>query len=100
VGLQYWTYNIAKKYVNMCYINKLFSCAMWEYNHNISRMKPNENISKPFVHCVLEVWFTLYPTKPFDVPNKNNISYSIMVMLYAELELNNKWLTGEHCSPG
>jgi chromosome segregation ATPase len=44
---------------------------------------------------VLEVWSALYPDKPFGLNNKNIISYSMVAMVYAEIELKRKvdWRT-------
>jgi hypothetical protein len=44
---------------------------------------------------VLEVWSVLYPNNPFGPNNKNTISYSMAVMVYAEIELKRKvdWRT-------
>jgi hypothetical protein len=53
-------------------------------------MKLSESTSKHFTHCALEVWSTLYPERSFGSKNKNIISYSMAVMLYAELELKRK----------
>jgi hypothetical protein len=90
VGLQYWCCNMAKKYVKMCHIDKLFPCVVWDYNHNISRMKPSKSISKHFVHRALEVWSVLYLEKSFELKNKNIFSYSMAAMLYVDLELEKK----------
>ena len=60
------------------------------YNHRVFGIKPKENKSKHFVHRVLEVWYALYPNKPFGLNNKNIISYSMAVMIYAEIELKRK----------
>jgi hypothetical protein len=90
-----WTCNTAKKYVKMHHIDKLFPEAVWEYNHRVSGVKPGESKSKHFAHRVLEVWSTLYPDKPFGPNNKNIISYSMVAMVYAEIELKRKvdWRT-------
>ena len=55
----YWTCNMAKKYVKMHHIDKLFPRAVWNYNHKVFGVKPSENTSKHFQHCVLEVWSAL-----------------------------------------
>jgi hypothetical protein len=83
------------KYVKMHHIDKLFPHAVWNFNHKVSGVKPSENKSKHFEHCALEVWSVLYPKKPFGSKNKSVISYSLVVMLYAELELKRKvdWRT-------
>ena len=83
------------KYVMMYHIDKLFPKAVWLYNHRISSVKPKEIKSKHFVHCALEVWSALYLDKSFSLDNKNNISYSIAAMVYAEIELKKKvdWQT-------
>jgi hypothetical protein len=90
-----WTCNTAKKYVKMHHIDKLFPEAVWEYNHRVSGVKPGESKSKHFAYRVLEVWSTLYPDKPFGPNNKNIISYSMALMVYAEIELKRKvdWRT-------
>jgi hypothetical protein len=81
---------VAKRYVKMYHIEKLFPQAVWNYNHKASGVKPSESTSKHFAHCVLEVWSTLYPHKPFGSKNKNIISYSMVAILYVELELKRK----------
>jgi hypothetical protein len=86
----YWVYNVAKRYVKMHHIDKLFPQAVWNYNHKASGVKPSESTSKHFAHRALEVWSALYPDKPFGSKNKNIISYSMVAMLYAELELRRK----------
>jgi hypothetical protein len=86
----YWTCNVAKRYVKMHHIDKLFPYAVWNYNHKVSGVKLSESTSKYFAHRALEVWFALYLDKPFGSKNKNIISYSMAAMLYAELELKNK----------
>jgi hypothetical protein len=53
-------------------------------------VKPSESTSKHFAHRALEVWSALYPEKHFGTKNKNIISYSMVAMLYAELELKRK----------
>jgi hypothetical protein len=90
-----WTCNTAKKYVKMHHIDKLFLEAMWEYNHRVSGVKPDENKSKHFAHRALEVSSALYPDKPFGPKYKNIISYSMAAMVYAEIELKRKvdWRT-------
>jgi hypothetical protein len=91
----YWLYNVAKKYVKMHHIDKLFSQVVWNYNHSIFGVKPGENKSKLFAHRALEVWSALYPDKPFGPNNKNIISYSMVAMVYAEIVLKRKvdWRT-------
>jgi hypothetical protein len=91
----YWVCNMAKKYVKMHHIDKLFLEAVWNYNHKVSGIKPSESKSKHFVHRALEVWSTLYLDKPFGPNNKNIISYSMAAMVYAEIELKRKvdWRT-------
>jgi hypothetical protein len=74
----------------MHHIDKLFPQAVWNYNHKASGVKPSESTSKHFAHRALEVWSALYPEKPFGTKNKNIISYSMVAMLYAELELKRK----------
>jgi hypothetical protein len=76
---------MARKYVKMCYINKLFARPMWKLNHNVFGVKHGKSILEHFAHQAMEVWCTLYPTKPFGVQNKDIISYSMAVLLYAEL---------------
>jgi hypothetical protein len=90
-----WVCNMAKKYVKMHHIDKLFPEAVWEYNHRVSGVKPGESKSKHFAHRALEVWSALYPDKPFGPNNKNIISYSMAAMVYAEIELKRKvdWRT-------
>jgi hypothetical protein len=91
----YWVCNVAKKYVKMHHIDKLFPQAVWNYNHRASGVKPSKNTSKHIVHCALEFWSPLYLEKPFGSKNKNIISYSMVAMLYVELELKRKvdWRT-------
>jgi hypothetical protein len=91
----YWICNTAKKYVKMHHIDKLFPKAVWKYNHRVSGVKSGENKSKHFAHRALEVWSASYPAKPFDLNNKNIISYSIAAMVYVEIELKRKvdWRT-------
>jgi hypothetical protein len=36
----YWVCNVAKRYVKMHHIDKLFLQAMWNYNHKASGVKP------------------------------------------------------------
>jgi hypothetical protein len=86
---------MAKKYVKMHHIDKLFPRAVWNYNHKVSGVKPSESTSKHFEHHALQVWSALYLEKPFGSKNKNIISYSMAAMLYAELELKRKvdWRT-------
>jgi hypothetical protein len=55
LGLQYWSCDVAKKYVKMYHIDKLFPCAVWDYNYNMSGVKPSESTSKHFAHCALEI---------------------------------------------
>jgi hypothetical protein len=86
----YWVCNVAKRYVKMHHIDKLFPEAVWKYNHRVSGVKPGESTSKHFAHRALEVWSALYPDKPFDSKNNNIISYSMAAMLYAELEVKRK----------
>jgi hypothetical protein len=90
-----WVCNTAKKYVKMHHIDKLFPKAIWKYNHRVSGVKPGESKSKHFAHCALEVWFALYPDKSFGPNNKNIISYSMVAMVYVEIELKRKvdWQT-------
>jgi hypothetical protein len=90
-----WVCNMAKKYVKMHHIDKLFPEAVWKYNHRASSVKPKESTSKYFAHRALEVWSVLYPDKPFGPNNKNIISYSMVAMVYAEIELKRKvdWRT-------
>jgi hypothetical protein len=83
----YWVYNVAKRYVKMHHIDKLFPQAVWNYNHKASGIKLSKSISKHFAHREFEVWSALYPDKSFGSKNKNIISYSMAAMLYAELEL-------------
>jgi hypothetical protein len=91
----YWVYNVAKRYVKMHHIDRLFPQAVWNYNHKVYGVKPSESTSKYFAHRVLEIWSALYPEKLFGSKNKNIISYSMAAMLYAELELKRKvdWRT-------
>jgi hypothetical protein len=86
---------MAKKYVKLHHIDKLFPEAVWEYNHRASGVMSKESKSKYFAHCALEVWSVLYPDKPFGPNNKNIISYSMAAMVYAEIELKRKvdWRT-------
>jgi hypothetical protein len=65
--------------VKMCYINKLFARPMWKLNHNVFGVKHGKSILEHFAHQAMEVWCTLYPTKPFGVQNKDIISYSMAV---------------------
>jgi hypothetical protein len=90
-----WVCNMAKKYVKLHHIDKLFPEAVWEYNHRASGVKPKESTSKHFAHRALEVWSILYPDKPFGLDNKNIISYSMAAMVYAEIQLKRKvdWQT-------
>jgi hypothetical protein len=81
---------MAKNYLNVCHIDKLFPCTIWKFNHNVSSMKPRESASKHFTHGAMEVWSTLFSTKPIGIQNKNIISYSMSTMLYEELELKQK----------
>jgi hypothetical protein len=91
----YWVCNPAKKYVKMYHLDKLFPEAVWKYNHRVFGVKPGESKSKHFVHRALEVWSALYPDKPFGPNNKNIISYSMVAMVYVEIELKRKvdWRT-------
>ena len=95
VTLLYWTYNMANRYVKMHHIDKLFLHAVWNYNHKVFGVKPIENTSKHFVHCAFEVLSAVDPKKPFGSKMKNIISYFMVAMLYAELELKRKvdWQT-------
>jgi hypothetical protein len=43
ITLPLWTCNMAKKYVKMYHIDKLFPEAVWKYNHRVSGIKPGEN---------------------------------------------------------
>jgi hypothetical protein len=61
-----------------------------KYNHRVFGIKPSESKSKHFAHRALEVWSTLYPDKPFGPNNKNIISYSMVAMVYAKIELKRK----------
>jgi hypothetical protein len=90
-----WVCNMAKKYVKMHHIDKLFPEAVWKYNHRVSGVKPGESKSKYFAHRALEVWSALFPDKPFGPNNKDIISYSMAAMVYAEIELKRKvdWRT-------
>jgi hypothetical protein len=90
-----WVCNMAKKYVKMHHIDKLFLEAVWKYNHRVSGIKPGESKSKHFAHRALEVWSTLYPDKPFGPNNKSIISYSMAAMVYVKIELKRKvdWRT-------
>jgi hypothetical protein len=91
-----WVCNMAKKYVKMHHIDKLFPEAVWKYNHRVFGVKLGENKSKHFAHRALsEVWSALYPDKPFGPNNKNIISYSIAAMVYVEIVLKRKvdWRT-------
>jgi hypothetical protein len=81
---------VAKKYVKMHHIDKLFPQVVWNCNHRVSGVKPSESKSKHFAHRALEIWCALYPDKPFGLKNKNIISYSMVAMLYAELVLKRK----------
>jgi hypothetical protein len=81
---------VAKRYVKMHYIDKLFPETVWNYNYRVSGVKPSESTSKHFAHHALEVWSALYPDKPFDPKNKNIISYSMAAILYVELVLKKK----------
>jgi hypothetical protein len=85
-----WTYNTEKKYVKMHHIDKLFPEAVWKYNHRVFGVKPSESKSGHFAHRALEVWSALYPDKPFGPNNKNIISYSMVAIVYAEIELKRK----------
>jgi hypothetical protein len=85
-----WVCNMAKKYVKMHHIDKLFLEAVWEYNHRVSGIKLGESTSKHFAHRAFEVWSALYPDKPFGPNNKNIISYSMAAMVYIEIELKRK----------
>jgi hypothetical protein len=38
-----WVCNMAKKYVKMHHIDKLFLEAVWKYNHRVSGVKPGES---------------------------------------------------------
>jgi hypothetical protein len=51
----YWVCNVAKKYVKMHHIDKLFPQAVWNYNHKASNVKPSKSTSKYFAHRALEV---------------------------------------------
>ena len=86
---------MAKKYVKMYHIDKLFPEAVWPYNLKNSSVKPNQSKSKYFAHRAFEVWSALYPNKSFGLDNKNIISYSMATMVYAEIELKKKvdWRT-------
>jgi hypothetical protein len=86
---------MAKKYVKMHHIDKLFPQAVWNYNHRVSGIKLSESKSKYFAHRALEVWSALYPDKPFGLNNKNIISYSMAAMVYAKIVLKRKvdWRT-------
>jgi hypothetical protein len=86
----YWVCNVAKRYVKMHHIDKLFPQAVWNYNLKAYGVKPSENTSKYFAYRALEVWSALYLDKSFGSKNKNIISYSMAAMLYAELELKRK----------
>jgi hypothetical protein len=77
----YWNCNVAKRYVKMHHIDKLFPHAEWNHNYKASGVKPSKNTSKHFAHRALEVWSALYPEKPFGSKNKNIISYSMAAML-------------------
>ena len=88
--LPYWVCNMAKKYMKMCYIDKLFPKAVWPYNYRVFGIKMKESKSKLFVHCALEVWSALYHDKLFGSDNKNIISYSMAAMVYAKIELKRK----------
>jgi hypothetical protein len=55
----YWVCNVAKKYMKMHHIDKLFLQAVWNYNHRVSGVKPSKNKSKHFAHHALEVWSAL-----------------------------------------
>jgi hypothetical protein len=55
ITLQYWTYNVAEMYVKMYHIDKLFPPIVWNYNHKVSTVKPNESTFKHFEHRALEV---------------------------------------------
>ena len=46
---------MAKNYLNVCHIDKLFPYAIWKFNHNVSSMKLRESASKHFVHGAMEV---------------------------------------------
>jgi hypothetical protein len=81
---------MAKKYMKLHHIDKLFPEAVWEYNHRASGVKPKESKSRHFAHRVLEVWPVLYPDKSFGPNKKNIISYSMAAMVYAEIELKRK----------
>jgi hypothetical protein len=85
-----WVCNMTKKYVKMHHIDKFFPEAVWKYNHRVSGVKPGESKSKHFAHRALEVWSALYPDKPFGPNNKNIISYSMVAMVYAKIELKRK----------
>jgi hypothetical protein len=49
---------MAKKYVEMYHIDKLFPCAMWELNNNISGIKPSKSILEHFAHHAVGVCYT------------------------------------------
>ena len=66
----YWVCNMAKKYVKMHHINKLFPETVWNYNHRVFGIKPSENKSKHFAHYALEAWSVIYLDKPFGLNNK------------------------------
>jgi hypothetical protein len=76
--------------VKMHHIDKLFPEAVWKYNHRVFGVKPSESKSGHFAHRALEVWSALYPDKPFGPNNKNIISYSMVAIVYAEIELKRK----------
>ena len=74
----------------MYHIDKFFPKAVWPYNLKNSGVKPKQNKSKHFAHCVLEVWSALYSNKSFGPDNKNIISYSMAAMVYIEIMLKKK----------
>ena len=74
----------------MYHIDKLFSEAVWLYNYRISSIKSKESKFKYFVHRTLEVWSALYLDKSFGPEIKNIISYSMVAMVYVEVELKRK----------
>ena len=88
--LLYWVCNTVKKYMKIHHIDKFFSEAVWNFNHRVSGVKPSEIESKHFVYRALEVWSALYLDKFFGPNNKNIIFYSIIAMVYIEVELKKK----------
>jgi hypothetical protein len=58
---------MAKKYVKMYHIDKLFPHTMKELNYNFFGIKPGKSISKHFAHIAMKGWSVLYYVKTFSV---------------------------------